>query len=250
MILHVPHSSRLIPDEYRDQFVLSDKDLSAELTLMTDAFTDELFELPDATMMRHPVSRLLVDPERFPDDALEPMSKVGMGRIYTLTADGRQLRRPLTADEKAELVTRYYDSHHQSFTEAVKGELEKHGRALIVDCHSFPDHPLPREMDQQVPRPDYCIGADTFHTSPPLVPAAVDCLRKMGCSTGINRPYAGTIVPMAHYNKDRRVASIMVEVNRRLYMDEKAGTKTPDFNRIKTQVHTLLSAIRGVECAI
>jgi len=43
MILHIPHSSREIPDDTRDQFVLADDELAAELTLMTDAFTDELF---------------------------------------------------------------------------------------------------------------------------------------------------------------------------------------------------------------
>jgi hypothetical protein len=42
MILHIPHSSDVIPENLRDQIVLSDDDLAAELTLMTDAFTDEL----------------------------------------------------------------------------------------------------------------------------------------------------------------------------------------------------------------
>jgi N-formylglutamate amidohydrolase len=81
MILHIPHSSHIIPENLREQIVLSDADLTAELTLMTDAFTDELFSLPRTTTIRFPVSRLVVDVERFPDDAQEPMSKVGMGRF-------------------------------------------------------------------------------------------------------------------------------------------------------------------------
>ena len=67
VILHIPHSSRVIPEELRNQFVLSDDELSAELRLMTDAFTDELFTLPGATVVRFPFSRLVVDVERFPD---------------------------------------------------------------------------------------------------------------------------------------------------------------------------------------
>jgi N-formylglutamate amidohydrolase len=40
-----------------------------------------------------------------------------------------------------------------------------------------------------------------------------------GYSVEINAPYQGTIVPAKHYKKDPNVHSIMIEVNRRLYMD-------------------------------
>jgi len=50
MILHIPHSSCVIPDNFRDQIVLSDKELLAELLLMTDWFTDELFAFPRAEL--------------------------------------------------------------------------------------------------------------------------------------------------------------------------------------------------------
>ena len=76
------------------------------------------------------------------------MSEVGMGMIYTRTADGRKLRRTLQADEKRNLITKYYETHHQMLTAEVKKELEQHGNALIVDCHSFPNKPLLFEKDQ------------------------------------------------------------------------------------------------------
>jgi N-formylglutamate amidohydrolase len=44
MIIHLPHSSRFIPGEYRSQFVLSEEGLCREIDAMTDSFTDELFE--------------------------------------------------------------------------------------------------------------------------------------------------------------------------------------------------------------
>ena len=131
---------------------------------MTDAFTDELFALPEATILRFPISRLLVDVERFRDDAEEPMSKKGMGMIYTLTANGKKLKRTLQLQEKDILISQYYDTHHQALVTAVKIELEKYGKALIVDCHSFPSHPLPCDEDQTIPRPEFCIGTDSFHT--------------------------------------------------------------------------------------
>lgn len=242
MILHIPHSSDVIPENLRDQFVLSNDDLAAELVLMTDAFTDELFALPEATILRFPISRLLVDVERFPDDAEEPMSKVGMGMIYTLTASGKKLKRTLQPQETRSLVS-LYETHHQALLKEVKNELEKYGKALIVDCHSFPSHPLPCDKNQSIPRPEFSIGTDSFHTPKALSQTTALNLKKMGYSVQINQPYEGTMVPMVFYRKDRRVASIMVEINRSLYMDEMAGAKTSAFDSTKKQIQSLLCSI-------
>ena len=78
-ILHIPHASTHIPDDVR--FSLNPDELERELLLMTDRYTDALFALPRdvAVAVAFPVSRLVVDPERFPDDAVEPMARKGMG---------------------------------------------------------------------------------------------------------------------------------------------------------------------------
>lgn len=249
MILHIPHASKTIPDKYRDQFVLSEEELKAELFRMTDAYTDELFAFPGATTICFPVSRLVVDVERFPDDADEPMSRVGMGMIYTHTADGRALRRRLDPREKAELKARFYDTHHDRLTRAVHAELDQQGRGLIVDCHSFPSLPLPCDRDQSVPRPHFCIGTDPFHTPEDLSRLMAETVEEMGYEVGLNRPYAGTIVPLECLGKDDRVASLMIEVNRSLYMDEKTGAKTEPFDSIKQFIQGILNSVSEFDVA-
>lgn len=174
------------------------------------------------------------------------MSRVGMGMIYTRTAYGQKLRRSLEPHEIRHLIDQYYEPHHQRLLAAVKEEL-KYGLALIVDCHSFPSQSLPCDEDQSVPRPEFCIGMDSFHTPRALVQATTRRIKAMGYSLRINRPYAGTIVPMAFYQQDRRVVSIMIEINRSLYMDESTGRKTSQFDTIKEQVQTLLASIRELQ---
>ena len=95
-VLHIPHSADLIPADLRSAIAVSDEVLSHELLVMTDRYTDELFAVrsPDASPVRFPVSRLVVDPERYLDDTSEPMAARGMGVIYTRTSDGRALRSP------------------------------------------------------------------------------------------------------------------------------------------------------------
>lgn len=245
MILHIPHSQTDIDATYRDLFVLDDAELQRESILMADAYTDELFEFDEATKVTFPYSRLLVDVERFPNDDEEPMSQVGMGMIYTHTAYGQRLKRDLSGEEKSHLKSLYQD-HHDALNGAVEMELEQHGRTMIVDCHSFPSKPQPCDQSQKVPRQDFCIGADEFHTPDALVDGLVDYIKESGHSVAVNEPYVGTIVPLEHYRKTGAVTSVMIEVNRSLYMDEVTGEKNRNFYTIQIQIHNLLALIHSL----
>jgi N-formylglutamate deformylase len=242
MILHIPHASKTIPKEYRNQFLLSDTELEAELLLMTDSYTDELYCHPQASIAHFPLSRLLVDVERFSDDAQEPMSQVGMGMIYTKTAAGRLLRRHLSEQERHELVNSYH-AHHIRLQELVKNELDESGQALIVDCHSFPNVPLKCHLDRSPDRPDICIGTDEFHTPTNLLQSAKNAFEDTSLRIGINTPYAGALVPLLFYRKDPRVMSIMIEINRKLYMDSTSGDKRDAFGGIQKAVSSVLDVL-------
>src|SRR5512135_1972411 len=91
LLVHVPHASTEIPDDVRADLVLTGDELDAELAAMTDWHTDRLaVEAIErsgvaATIVRNPVSRLVVDPERFPDER-EVMGRRGMGAVYTSTS--------------------------------------------------------------------------------------------------------------------------------------------------------------------
>lgn len=198
VIYHIPHSSTLIPPDLRSGFLLDDQAHDAELLAMTDAYTDNLFGSHagrDDTVVTFPVSRLVVDPERFLDDAVESMARVGMGVIYQRTSDGVLLRNPPSAVERASLIQRFYESHHERLTKAVARGLANSGAALVLDCHSFPSRPLPYELDQDPHRPDICIGTDAFHTPDRLVEVARRAVADEGLTCRVNRPFAGTMVP-------------------------------------------------------
>ena len=229
VILHVPHSSTVIPNGC--QFLLTESQLALELDKITDHHTQTLFHCMGAAKIVFPVSRLVVDPERFIQD---PMESVGMGVVYTHTSDGEVLRDISDADRLA-LINTYYHPHHTALTRMVDNCLEQHGRCLIIDCHSFPAQPLPYEKDMN--RPDICIGTDAYHTSAQLK----DCLSKAFEASGyhvtIDSPFSGSIVPLKHYHLDPRVSSIMIEVNRSLY-DDPSG-----FTRVQSDLsHAILQA--------
>ena len=240
MILHIPHASRTVPAEVRQQFLLDDAALDHELTRMTDAFTDVLFEYPSAVRVEAEVSRLVVDVERFRDDESEPMSAVGMGAVYERTSGGKLLRAPVGREVREQLLGRYYGPHHRRLEAVLAAQLSGMGQVLIVDCHSFPSQALPCDRDQTMPRPDFCIGTDRFHTDMDLVGRLGNLLGEQGFSVGIDWPYSGAIVPMSAYHQDPRVKAVMIEVSRKLYTDEATGEKSSSFEAIRRVVVELL----------
>jgi N-formylglutamate deformylase len=229
IILHIPHSSILIPSDC--QFLISKSDLELEIHNMTDHKTDTLFVLEGARRIVFPVSRLVVDPERFIEDSME---SVGMGVVYTHTADGRPLRRISNTDRQV-LIDTYYHPHHSKLTEMVDACLAEYDSCLIIDCHSFSSHPLPYEQDTN--RPDICIGTCDFHTSEELMSSLSEGLSSKGYEVAINSPYSGTIVPLKHYYKEPRVSSVMIEVNRRLY------SNTADYLRLQKDLSNVMSQL-------
>ena len=245
IVVHVPHASTALPTDVVVPFALTPRELQAELLAMTDHYTDELFALPgaQAVMVRFPVSRLVVDPERFVDDAQQPMAARGMGVIYTRTSDGRLLRAEPTPDERVTLLTRFYEPHHRSLTSFVSDALEVHGACLVLDGHSFPSVPLPYELDQCADRPDVCIGTDPFHTPGWLRDAAVAEFEQLGFRVAVDRPFAGALVPQPFYGREARVTALMVELNRGLYMDERTGAKLTAFDDLRTRIEQALLRI-------
>jgi len=244
VVFHVPHDSTWIPEELRDQFLLDDAALREEVLRMTDHFTLELFTagVPEDQVVRAPVSRLVVDVERFEDDRQESMSKLGMGVIYTRTSDRRRLRRVLDPGERESLIQEWYRPHHQRLTRAIDASLAEYGRALLIDCHSFPSSPLPYEQDQRQDRPLICVGTDRFHTPGSLTGHMVRAFQSAGLATRIDAPFSGALVPAPHYRSDQRVASLMVEVNRSLYMNEETGKQG---NQFDTLSYLVRACIRG-----
>jgi len=244
-IIHIPHSSRLIPSKYRNQFVLNDIQLEKELNLMTDGYTNELFSFGYQQLV-YPVSRLVCDPERFRNDSDESMAKIGMGAVYLKSSGLTALRRNISTEERESILEEYYDPHHSLLTELTDFSLEKYGRCLIIDGHSFSNEPLPYEPCQDNNRPNFCIGTESFHTPRKMANNAICFLQEHGYTVSENAPYSGAITPLKHYHKNQNVCSIMIEVNRNLYLNQDF-LPNERFYHIRTILFSLIETISDLD---
>ena len=242
LLLHIPHASVVIP--FYDGYINDQLKIEKEQLKLTDWYTDQLFFSSSDILIKAPFSRIFCDVERFENDADEVMSKYGMGAVYT-HFDSGELMREVTPNLRNSIMQEYYWKHHNEFTFAVSNELEKNGTCLIVDCHSYPSTPITRDLNQSTQRPDFNIGIDPFHTPQFLIDASVAFFEEKGYSLGVDWPYSGTIVPMAFYQKNPNVYSIMLEINRGLYLLEPGNEKSEQFTAIQQVVQDFLKMLKN-----
>ncbi|MFE2325377.1 N-formylglutamate amidohydrolase [Streptomyces sp. NPDC059385] len=245
VILHVPHSSRVIPESVRTGIVLDDRALDLELDHITDSHTADIAAAAAARASVTPwqfvngLSRLVIDPERFPDER-EEMLAVGMGAVYTRTTHRERLR-PDGFDGRP-LIERWFHPYAEAMTRAVEDRLEAVGRAVVVDVHSYPTQALPYELHGDGSRPPICLGTDRFHTPAGLLAAAEKAFAGFG-GTGLDSPFAGTYVPLEHYGRDARVGALMIEIRRDVYMTEPGGPAGAGLDALAAALAELVDAV-------
>lgn len=242
LILHIPHSSPTIPNY--EGYEVERKIIDQEIIKLTDWYTDDLFFFEDSIIIKADFSRIFCDTERFSEDTQEVMAQYGMGVLYEKLDDGSLLRR-VNPKLREEIINNYYWPHHEKLNQAVNDQLDAIGKALIVDCHSFPSTPLIRDLNQEENRPDFNIGIDPFHTPDYLIEISKMFFEEKGYSLSIDWPYSGSIVPLNHYQKTKNVSSIMLEINRRLYLNEPSNEKSRNYSEIKTVVYHYLKTLKS-----
>lgn len=225
ILFHVPHSSLKIPKKYW-HICTKDKEYIKNTNIfLSDYLTDKL--IPDKCYkLVFKYSRIFCDVEKFKDDSKELMSKKGMGVIYTRDCDN-MIAIP-NGKYRKNVLKSYYDKHHNKLDKMVTNILKKYNKCIIIDFHSFSDDMVEKLFDVKN-NPDICIGVDNVYTNKELVKFTVEHFKSYNYSVKINEPYSGTIIPNKYFNKkEKRLSSIMLEINKRIYLNN--GT---DFYKLK-----------------
>lgn len=223
VILHVPHASRTIPDDVRARMVATDDQLTAELDTITDTGTDGI--AADAArhartrpwVLTNRLSRLVIDPERFPDER-EELNRVGRGAVYTRLCTGEPLRGPgWTPEDDSMLMDRWYWPYAAAMTQLTRETMSAAGGvATILDVHSYPAEPGTYEVHRG-PRPEVCIGTDPTHTPDWLTAAATRVFAEAGFTVDTNTPFSGCYIPLPYYGNPQ-VRGLMVEIRKDVYL--------------------------------
>ena len=82
-----------------------------------------------------------------------------------------------------------------------------------------------------------------WHTPQELVDASVRIVEERGYSLGVDWPYKGTIVPFARYGKDKYVALIILEVKRKLFLEDNSSDKNGNCDLVRQIIQDYLNVI-------
>jgi N-formylglutamate amidohydrolase len=119
IIFHIPHSGLEIP--FYDGFVSSSV-VENEIALLTDHYTDKIFDVTGIDSLVFPYNRVFCDVERL-NDADEVMFEKGRGFFYTKTDSGSELRTDVNGI-KDKIYKDYYLKHHSKLKDKVQSKLD------------------------------------------------------------------------------------------------------------------------------
>ena len=226
IIKHIPHSSLEFPESYKTD----ERDLARIITFgddymiqnykMTDLFVDELFKNIEGVEAKAPYTRLYCDVEKYLNNDNEPMYKYGHGYEYTKGLNGKTFHRHFVVngiDPDGDII-KYYKEHHKKLTLETRKILESGKKVLILDLHSFSDEQA-ISTGKSGPFPDICVGINDKNYDQKVLDLIINKIKKRGLTYQINYPYSGSIITNELTEEEMdNICSIMIEVNKRVYL--------------------------------
>ena len=257
LVLDSPHSGTEYPDDFGTA-------LPRELLRQAeDSFVDELYRSgPDvgATLIAARFPRCYIDPNRsvldidaslleapWPGPAMpSPKTAKGIGLIWRILDTGESIyARKLAVDEVKRRIVNYHQPYQRAVKDALDGAHAHFGGVWHLNLHSMPA--VSSNISEEgpgKPRADFVLGdRDATTCEPEFTSLVAEALRSMGYQVKINDPYKGVELVRAFSDPDAGRHSLQVEVNRRLYMDEKRRTRNAGFEELQGNLARLLERV-------
>ena len=262
LVFASPHSGSRYPLEFLEQSALDPQSLRRS----EDSFVDELFG--DAPRLGAPLIKALfprayLDPNREPYEldptmfdgplprfvnSKSPRVSAGLGTVARLVATGAEIYRgKLSFAEVERRIETLYRPYHSALAGLVEATLARFGHCILVDCHSMPSVGGPTDRDSGASRVDVVLG-DCFGTACASVVThtAETVLRQLGYRVVRNSPYAGGYTTRHYGSPGKGSHALQIELNRRLYMDERSHMKRPAFEQMRANLAALVVALAQI----
>lgn len=202
IVLNIPHASiNGVFDPQYGGWPCNQYFVNNCLNRLTDWYTDFLFltlsKQKDVSTVVFPYSRFVCDAERLEND---PLEEIGQGIIYKKY--GNFERNPMDK-KQIKRTMRLWKKHQKCLKKEIKSP-----NTVLIDCHSFPS---------DVHDCNICIGFNNdWSYNEKIVNGIAKIFKDRGYSVEFNKPYSNSISPKMPFP----YTSVLIEVNKRVYMDE------------------------------
>ena len=256
LVLDSPHSGERYPDDF------DHAPPRAEVRRAEDTHVARLFGCATrhgATLVEAAFPRSYIDPNRSLADVdpelladawgepLSPSRKTaqGIGLVWRVARNGAPMyARKLASAEVLARIDRCYRPYHAALDAELDARRLAFGAVWHVNCHSMPAVGDPNADDPGRARADFVLGDRDGTTCAPEFTAFVAAtLRAMRYDVAINDPYKGVEIVRRHGRPAESRHSLQLEVNRRLYMDERTLEPNAGYATLERDLDRLLAAL-------
>ncbi|MCC5971851.1 MAG: N-formylglutamate amidohydrolase [Pararhodobacter sp.] len=254
-----PHSGRVYPPDLLARAQVSGHVLRSS----EDAYVDLLLaDAPSfgAPLITSEVPRAYVDFNRAeteldpalidgaPRGGMNPRVASGLGVIARVVSNGRHIyggKLPLA--EAQGRIDRYWRPYHDALSGLMARQHARFGQVLLADIHSMPHEALSGHALRGQPRPQVVLG-DRYGAAcgRELLDRVEDVFRQAGLVVARNAPFAGAYIAQRYGQPSRGMNVIQIELDRRLYLDEKRVAPGADFQAFRTLMRGVVAGISDI----
>ncbi|MFC1615551.1 N-formylglutamate amidohydrolase [Patescibacteria group bacterium] len=233
IIVSIPHTSVFVPKDIKKNMIISERDIKNH----ADLYTDEIFNVSNAHILKAKISRLIVDTNRAPDDIETECRLQVDGVVVRTTPDGKVIyKSPPNIKTICNRIEKYHDSFHDELDKKIK----ETGANFLIDGHSMWSIGPKSLKDAGKKRADICLGNRDYTSCTRLQTHFIkQFFESHGFSVSINNPYRGKFILGFHCHR-QKFPGIQIEFNRSLYLDEKKlsckASEVKNLNKIMEQL--------------
>jgi len=236
LILHIPHSSKKLPQKFWENVIVDKNVVTHFVDAITDINTNKLFGSNLYKKIIFPYSRVFCDVEKFENDLDEPLSKFGMGVVYTKTNKGRKFAQ-VSSEYRSNIINNIYMPYHKKLDITVNKLLKNNQKIIMVDCHSFSSDIIMFD-NKKNNLPDICLGYNSDYNIA-LIEKVKTHFENAGYKVEENYPYNGSMVPNSLIkNNHKNFTSFMLEINKKIYVNN-----IKNFKKLKICINKLLKTL-------
>jgi N-formylglutamate amidohydrolase len=177
-----------------------------------------------------------------------PSGKAALGKalIWRTLDDGRPIyARKLAVGEVVARIERCHAPYHATLRARIRATQARFGVSYHVNCHSMNAVAGSQgEGGAGSARADFVLGdRDGTTCEPGFTQAARRILQALGYAVKVNDPYKGVELVRAYSDPLAGRHSLQIEVNKRLYMDERTRERHAGFTTVQAHLQTLVEAL-------
>jgi N-formylglutamate deformylase len=255
VLVDVSRSGRLYPIDFRSPVPFS------ALHDNVSMYVEEIWkDAPDhgATLLQALFPNTYIDANRHELDLtpdmiegqwpvpLEPTSaKSGLGLLKSKSRYGEPLQeRKLTVAEVQHRLDRYHRPYHRELASAMDRMLTAQGFYYNLSCHCMSAVGATTHADAGQERMDFCLGnLRGASSTTEFIEFVAGVIRAQGYTCSVNTPYTGGELNRRYGTPDGTRESIMVEINKKRFMDVATFRKNEGFEAIQDVARAVLLAV-------